>query len=74
MEFIRRAIEKLAKIPVARKCVHARVGGCARVCMSERGVERGGRDMSRMVLRRTDDVGVGGPEARESRWEVTAVI
>lgn len=30
--------------------------------------------MFRMVLRRTDDVGVGGFEVREFRWEVIVVI
>lgn len=55
--------------------VRAREGrqACTRVCMSERGVEWGGRDLHQMVPRRADD-GWADAEARETHFEMSAVI
>lgn len=58
---------------------HAHVRACegrqARtcVCMSESGVEWGGRDIYQMVLRRTDD-GWEDAEARETHFEISTAI
>lgn len=77
MDFISHTAGWLAEVLVAHThmYVHVRAGrqACTRVCMSERGVEWGGRDLHQMVPRRADD-GWADAEARETHFEMSAVI